>query len=104
MTIVRALKKLMNNYLSKSNFIRDVLLLADMYQIFWKESTNSFKLDPIYFVFTPGYSWDTMKMFVDVRLKIILDIENYQFIESLIKGDISMIFKGYTEANQKKLV
>ena len=43
-------------------------------------------------------------MFVGVRLKIILDIENYQFIESLIKGDISMIFKGYTEANQKKLV
>ena len=45
-----------------------------------------------------------MKMFVGVRLKIILDIENYQFIESLIKGDISMICKGYTEANQKKLV
>ena len=94
----------MNNCLSKPNFIRDVLLLADVYQSFWKESTNSFKLDPVYFVFTPGYSWDTMKMFVGVRLKIILDIEKYQFIESLIKGDVSMIFKGYTEAKQKKLV
>ena len=94
----------MNNCLSKPNFIRDVLLLADVYQSFWKESTNSFKLDPVYFVFTPGYSWDTMKMFVGVRLKIILDIEKYQFIESLIKGDVSMIFKGYTEAKQKKLI
>ena len=94
----------MNNCLSKPNFIRDVLLLADVYQSFWKKSTNSFKLDPVYFVFTPGYSWDTMKMFVGVRLKIILDIEKYQFIESLIKGDVSMIFKGYTEAKQKKLV
>ena len=94
----------MNNCLSKPNFIRDVLLLADVYQSFWKESTHSFKLDPVYFVFTPGYSWDTMKMFVGVRLKIILDIEKYQFIESLIKGDVSMIFKGYTEAKQKKLV
>ena len=94
----------MNNCLSKPNFIRDVLLLADVYQSFWKESTNSFKLDPVYFVFTPGYSWDTMKMFVGVRLKIILDIEKYQFIESLIKGDVSMIFKGYTEAKQKKSV
>ena len=94
----------MNNCLSKPNFIRDILLLADVYQIFWKGSTNSFKLDPVYFVFTPWYSWDTMKMFVGVRLKIILDIEKYQFIESLIKGDVSMIFKGYTEAKQKKLV
>ena len=50
---------------------------------------------------TVGSSWDIMLRFTNVNLKLILDIEKYQLVESLIRGGISMVFKGYAEANNK---
>ena len=44
-----------------------------------------------------------MLRFIDVNLKLISDIEKYQFIESTIRDGISMIWKGYAEANNKFL-
>ena len=35
---------------------RDVLLLANAYQTFRKDSANSFKLDPLRCISTSGYS------------------------------------------------
>ena len=52
---------------------------------------------------TVGSSWDVMLRFTNVNLKLILDIEKYQLVESLIRGGISMICKGYAEANNKSL-
>ena len=44
-----------------------------------------------------------MLRFIDVNLKLISNFEKYQFIESTIKGGISMICKEYCEANTKFL-
>ena len=44
-----------------------------------------------------------MKKVTGVRLKLISDIEKYQFIEKITRGGISMISKGYTESNNKFL-
>ena len=44
-----------------------------------------------------------MLKFTDVTVKLISDIQKYQFIENTIKGGISMICKGYAEANNKFL-
>ena len=44
------------------------------------------------------YSW-----FTDVQLKLISDNEKYHFIESMIRGGISMICKDYSEATNKFL-
>ena len=46
------------------------------------------------------YYWDVMLRFTNVNLKLISDIENYQFAESAIKGGISMSCKGSAEANK----
>ena len=40
-----------------------------------------------------------MLRFADVNLKLISNVEKYQFVEIMISGDISMICKGYAEAN-----
>ena len=48
---------------------------------------------------TSDYSWHTMRRFMGVSLKLISDIEKYQFIESVIRGVISMICKSYGKAN-----
>ena len=36
------------------------------------------------------YNWCAMLKFTDVSLKLISDIEKYQFIESMIKNGVSM--------------
>ena len=56
-----------------------------------------------HYLSTPGYNWDAMLTFTDFDLKLFSDIEKYQFIESLIRGGISVICKGYTETNNKFL-
>ena len=40
---------------------------------------------------------------LDVDLKLISDLKKYQFLESTIRGGISMICKSYAEANNKFL-
>ena len=55
------------------------------------------------FFIIPGYIWDTMSRFTNVNLKLILDIEKYQYIGRAIRAGISMIFKGYTEVNNNFL-
>ena len=81
----------------------DVLLLIPLFETFRKKSINSFELDPTYYLSTPSYAWDAMLRFTDVTLKLISDVEKYQFIESTIRGGISMIYKGYAEAYNKLL-
>ena len=63
----------------------DVLLLCDVLEVFIIKYINSFELDPAHYVSTPGYSWDTMLKFIVFNLKLISDIEKYQFIESTIR-------------------
>ena len=90
---------------SKKNYMKNLLLKVDVslltcvFKTFRKVSINSFELDAANYLSTPGYDWDGMLRFTDVTLKLISDIENYQFDQSTIRGGISMTFKGYAEAN-----
>ena len=79
----------------------DVLLLVCVFETFRTESINCFDLDPARYLSTLGYEWDAMLRFTDVNLKLMSDIEKYQFIENKIRGDTSMICKGYAEASNK---
>ena len=44
-----------------------------------------------------------MLRFSDVSLKVVSDIEKYQIVETMIRGDFSMICKGYVETNNEFL-
>ena len=61
-----------------------VLLLADVLENLRNDSINSFELNLAHYLFTPGFSWDLMLGFKCLYLKLIPDIEKYQFIESMI--------------------
>ena len=74
-----------------------------MFGTFRKESIIFFELDPAHFVSTPDYSWDAMLRFLDIDLKLISDVKKHQFLESAIRGGISMIRKSYAEGNNKFL-
>ena len=47
----------------------DILLLTYVFETFRKESADSFKLDLLHYISTPGYSVDAMKKFNGIRLK-----------------------------------
>ena len=60
------------------------------FKVFVK-SPNSFELDPAHYLSTLDCSWDIFLKFTDVDLKLIWDIEKYQFIENTIRDSIAMI-------------
>ena len=75
----------------------DVLLLACVFETSRDEFINYFQLDPAYYLSAAGYSQDEMLRFPDINLKLISDIGQYQFVESTVRGGVSMIFKGYAK-------
>ena len=77
----------------------DVSFSTCVFETFWKESINYFELCPAHYLSTHGYSWDAILKFTDVNSKLIPGIENYKFIESTIRGVVSMICMGYAEVN-----
>ena len=80
-----------------------VLLLVCVFQTFKKNPINFFELDPAHYSSISGCSWDAMLRFTDVNLNLISDTEKYQFVEIMIRGDISMIYEGDVEAKYEFL-
>ena len=71
----------------------DAFLLTCMFKNFRKESINSFELDSAYYLPTSSYICDELPRFKAVDLKLISDNAKYQFVESKIRGGISMVCK-----------
>ena len=79
----------------------NVLLLACVFETFRKKSTHFFWNRSCSYL--SGYGWDALLKFTDANLKLIWGIEKYQFIEKHNKSGISIICKGYAEANNQFL-
>ena len=79
----------------------DVLLLADVFENFRKTCIQYYKLDPCHYFTSPGLSWDAMLKMTDIKLKLITDIDMYQFIEKGMRGGISYIANRHGKANNK---
>ncbi|MGI9555413.1 MAG: endonuclease domain-containing protein [Cyanophyceae cyanobacterium] len=71
----------------------DVLLLADVFEVFRSSGLQSFKLDPCHFATLPGLAWDACLKTTQVELELLSDPEMYMFMEKGIRGGISMISK-----------
>ena len=70
-----------------------VLLMVCVFETFRKESMNSFELDPAYYLSTCSYySCNAMLRFTDANLKLLSNIEKYQFIKNTIR---SLFFKNF---------
>ena len=84
-------------------FQKNVLLLADVFEMFIDTCLKYYKLDPCHYFSSPGLSWDTMLKMIGVKLKQISDIGMYLFIEKGLRGRISYVCKRDTEANSKHM-
>ena len=83
-----------NHYLKE-----DVLLSADVFEMFIATCLKFYGLDPCYYFSSPGLSWDAMLKMTGVKLEKISDIDKYLFIEKRLKGGISYIAKRYPITN-----
>ena len=77
----------------------DVLGLADVFEKFRKISMRDYGLDPLHYYTLPGYSWDAMLKKTGVELELFTDPDKYLFVESGIRGGVSVQSYRYAEAN-----
>ena len=81
----------------------DVILLAVVFENFTKTCMQYYKVDPCHYFTSPGLAWEAMLKMIDIKLKLIIDLDMFQFIEKGMRGGVSYIAHHYGKANNKYL-
>ena len=82
----------------------DVLLLAEIFENFRNVCLKHYELDPAHYYTSPGLSWDALLKFSKQKLELLSDINTIQFIESGIRGGVSMISHRHSIANNRYMM
>ena len=77
----------------------DVLLLADVFEMFRKTCLHQYGLDPAHYYTSPGLLRDALLKKTGVQLELLTDYDQHLFIEKGLRGGISMASKRYAKAN-----
>ena len=81
----------------------EVLLLADVFEIFRKDSLKNYRLCPSHYLSVSGLSWDTVLEMIKIGFELIPNPDMYIFLEKGTRDGISNISNRYTKANNKYL-
>ena len=91
--------------LTKIYLKSDVLLLACVFEKFIKVSINEFKINPLYCVSLPGYTWQCGLKYTGINLQTIQDKDMRLLLENNIRGGISSIMSNrYVVSDDKKKI
>ena len=81
----------------------DVLLLACVFEKFIKVSINEFKINPLYCVSLPGYTWQCGLKYTGINLQTLQDKDMILLLENNIRGGISSIMGDrYIKSDENK--
>ena len=69
----------------------DVILLGDVFEKFVKVSTKEYKINPLYCVSLPGYTYQCALKYIDIKLQTLQDKDLILLIENIIRGGISSV-------------
>ena len=81
----------------------DVTLLADVFENFRAINHKLYGLDVAKYLSLPSFSFDAMLLQTKVKLELITDLEQYEFIQKAIRGGISGQYTRYAKANYTTL-
>ena len=80
-----------------------VSLLVCLFETYWKEPILLFESDPAHCLSISGFSSDAVLRFSSVNLKLVADIEKYQFVKRTRSGWYFCDLKGDAGANNNFL-
>ena len=81
----------------------DVILLADVFEKFVKVSTEECKINPLYCVSLPGYTYQCALKYTDIKLQTLQDKDLILLIENNISGGISSVMGDrYVKSDENK--
>ena len=69
----------------------DVILLADVFEKFVKVSTEEYKINPLYCVSLPGYTYQCALKYTNIKLQTLQDKDLILLIEKNIRGGVSSV-------------
>ena len=81
----------------------DVTLLADVFENFSAINHKLYGLDVAKYLSLPSFSFDAMLLQTKVKLELITDLEQYEFIQKAIRGGMSGQYTRYAKANYTTL-
>ena len=84
----------------------DVLLLACVFEKFTKVSINEFKINPLYCVSLPGYTWQCGLKYTGINLQTLQDKDMILLVENNIRRGIASVMGDRyikSDENKKKL-
>ena len=79
----------------------DVLILADVFEMFRKFCHAQYGLDPTHYFTCSQLSYDALLKMTGIKLELLSDIDMYNFIESGIRGGYCKVVQRYAAANNK---
>ena len=78
----------------------NTLLLVDVFENFRDKCIEIYKLDPAYFVSSPGLAWQAFLKKTGVKLELLTDIDMMLILEK-VKGGICQVIHRYAKGNNK---
>ena len=83
----------------------DVILLTDVFEKIVKVSTKEYKINPLYCVSLPGYSYQCALKYTDIKLQTLQDKDLILLIENNIRGGISSVMGDrYSKSDENKKI
>ena len=82
-------------------FLRDICLLAYVFQAFRNNSLDEYQIYPAYFVSSPQLAWNSLLKHIDTPIPLIADPKMYRIIRPNIRGGICHARVRYAGANNK---
>jgi len=79
----------------------DVLLFTDIMENFRDISLKIYKLDPAWYLTTPGFSWGALLKYTRQKLELLTDYNMCLFVEQGIRGGFCQCSKRYAKVNNK---
>ena len=83
----------------------DVILLADVFEKFVKVSTEEYRINPLYCVSLPGFTYQCALKYTDIKLQTLEDQDLILLIENNIRGGISSVMGDrYVKSDENKKI